>query len=178
MTLVINTIMVMAAVYITVSRRAAVSIAVMSVGKADTGYCQRYYSRKNYPFHTNLLLFVPVFMMAGTAVAIVIAVMSAILLSVMLMGSALRTAAYRTSGVGGKGFAPMVVGTAVIVIMPRITYVVMIMGGLSQAIHHGVKGYAQDIGKRNDITVFSRMGESVLTSCHCCQKKYTNCQNY
>jgi hypothetical protein len=178
MALVINAVMVMAAVYITVPRWAVVSVAVMSAGKTDASYGQCDYRHKNYPFHTNLLLFVSVFMMTGTAVATVIAVMSAILLSVMLMGSALRTVAYRTSGVGDKGFASVVVGTAVIVIMPRIAYAVMVMGGLNWAIRHGVKGYTPDIGKRNGITVFSRMGESVITSCHYCQKKYTGCRNY
>jgi hypothetical protein len=158
----------MAAAYRAIICRAAVSLTVMSVGKTNAGYCQRDYSRKNYLFHTNLLLRMSISVMTGT----VIAVAPAVILSIMLMSSAFSTVAYRTGGVGRKGFAAVVVGTAVIVVMSRKAYPVMIMSGLNRAIRHRVKGDAPDIGKRNGVAFSVRMGKPVITARHYRQRKY------
>jgi hypothetical protein len=177
MAVIVHTVVVMAAVYRTVSRRAAVSVAVMSVGEANAGYRQRDYSRKNYLFHINPLLLMSVSVMTGTVTATVVAVVSAVMLSAMLMGSALDTVAYRAGGIRRKGFAVMVVGTAVIVVMPRIAYAVMVMGGLNRAIRHRIRDGAPDIGKHNGAVFSVRMGKPVITARHCRQRKYAARKN-
>jgi hypothetical protein len=178
MPVIVITVVVMAAVYRAVLRRAAASLTMMPVSKAYAGYRQRDYNRKNYLFHINLLLLMPVSVMTGTAVATVITVVSAIMLFVMLMGSALGTAAYRTGGIGRKCFAAVIMGTAVIVVMPRIAYTVMVMGGLNRAIRYRVRCGAPHIGKHNRAASSVRMGKPVITARHCCQRKHTACQNY
>jgi hypothetical protein len=127
--------------------------------------------------YTGILLCMSIPMMTGTAVATVIAVVSAVALSVMLMGTAFGTAAYRTGGIGGKGFAAMVVGTAVIVVMPRIAYAVMKMGGLDRAIRHRVRDGASHIGERKGVAFPVLIGKPVITAGHYRQRKYATCKN-